>query len=303
VDPVTGAEKTFGFVEFESAEGAWNCVRMLNDFPLFAERLLVKVDSKTQAYLDRWLAAKRAHSKAQGVESSEVIERRSAERLELSARRVLDEHFKHRETLVARMPRAGHADGRRATPEPEEIEQAMQWGVPPKILELADDAVARELEQLRVSQERRGQRLSTGVAASAASSQAARSSAPSGAPSSSTRGGGDRDRSGSDRHTSDGTRGGAGSGANAIATAAAAAVAADVEPAKSETELQAARDARERERVREVRRLLVLRKTCFERVAVTSCVIAKLVDEPTPKRCWYDARVSVRLVTCNVLVG
>jgi hypothetical protein len=159
-DPVSGAEKAFGFAEFESAEGVLNAVRVLHDMSLFNENLVVKVDSKTQAYLDRYQQAKRAHLKTLGTEITPEKEQREKNLMELHARQILNEQLDRRQMLIARMPRPGHADGRRATPEPEDIQPDKPL-IPEQIADMDDAAVHKELDRLRYEQEKRGRKLAS----------------------------------------------------------------------------------------------------------------------------------------------
>ena len=120
IDPVTGFDKPFGFCEYESPDSVPHAVRVLNGLPLFNETLLVKVDSKTQAYAERYAEAKRAHHKAIGQPISRDDEQRESERCELTARRVIQAQLDRLEHIRARVPKPGHPDGRRATPEPDD---------------------------------------------------------------------------------------------------------------------------------------------------------------------------------------
>lgn len=54
VDPETRIPKSFCFVEYRTAAGARRCLRLLNNFDIDGQQLLVKADSKVQAALDKW---------------------------------------------------------------------------------------------------------------------------------------------------------------------------------------------------------------------------------------------------------
>lgn len=84
----------FGFCEFASPEGALLAVKVLNGIQLHENELLVKVDAKTQSYLDQY---------AQGMAINQELE----ERVELHARRILADLIEMRNKLILRMPRAG----------------------------------------------------------------------------------------------------------------------------------------------------------------------------------------------------
>ena len=172
-DPVSGTEKSFGFCEFEQPEGVLRAIAALNGLPVFNEQLLVKVDSKTQAYLERYQAAKLA---ARGSDApSAEAEANEQRRFDLLARRVLDAQLDRRENLRARMPKPGHCDGRRATPELDN-EFALDQ---PSMAAMSDDDVRVELERLRASQEARGRKLSASAPPPSNSSSSSSSSSSS----------------------------------------------------------------------------------------------------------------------------
>jgi len=63
VDPVTEQPKPFGFVDYENAEGVLRALRLLNNLALDGNPLQVKVDQKTQKYIDSYLANKQEQEK------------------------------------------------------------------------------------------------------------------------------------------------------------------------------------------------------------------------------------------------
>jgi len=58
VDPVTEQPKPFGFVDYENAEGVLRALRLLNNLVIDGNQLQVKVDQKTQKYIDSYVANK-----------------------------------------------------------------------------------------------------------------------------------------------------------------------------------------------------------------------------------------------------
>eukprot|EP01117_Protostelium_nocturnum_P000979 TRINITY_DN112_c3_g1_i1.p1 TRINITY_DN112_c3_g1~~TRINITY_DN112_c3_g1_i1.p1 ORF type:complete len:635 (+),score=289.52 TRINITY_DN112_c3_g1_i1:1992-3896(+) len=65
-DPKTGKMKGFGFCEFVNAEGAMTALRILNGLNVGGQALLVKVDEKTQKYLDDLSLQKKAIAASEG---------------------------------------------------------------------------------------------------------------------------------------------------------------------------------------------------------------------------------------------
>lgn len=55
-DPTTGQPKSFGFCKFADADGVLCALRLLNALDIDSSQLLLKVDQKTQAYLDAFEA-------------------------------------------------------------------------------------------------------------------------------------------------------------------------------------------------------------------------------------------------------
>lgn len=275
VDPVSGADKPFGFGEYESPEGLLHALRLLNGLAVFNENLIVKVDSKTQAYLDRYAAAKRAYLASVGQEPTHEQEQIESNNVELHARRVVEEALDRRQHLVARMPKPGHADGRRATPgrrcllvgrslfclsscvvvsEPDEI-LSRDGVVAPDIASMSAAAVSAELTKLRATQEARGRKLSslapsTGGAASSSTTSSGGASASASRQGASSSASSSLAQSSSTSSSSSTTSRGA---PNSVATSSNSIGAASNDVLVPESELQAQRDARERERVRELR--------------------------------------------------
>merc|ERR1712166_923167 len=57
-DPTTGQPKSFGFCKFADADGVLRALRLLNALDVDSSQLLLKVDQKTQSYLDAYEAEK-----------------------------------------------------------------------------------------------------------------------------------------------------------------------------------------------------------------------------------------------------
>lgn len=55
----SGDPKAFGFVEFESVEAVFACMKILNNLPLYEQRLLVKANDKTNQFLNDWKELKK----------------------------------------------------------------------------------------------------------------------------------------------------------------------------------------------------------------------------------------------------
>ncbi|KAG9140484.1 hypothetical protein Leryth_016208 [Lithospermum erythrorhizon] len=81
-DPSTGTLKSFGFCEFESAEGVLRALRLLSKLNIDGQELLLKVDEATREHLKRYVKKKVESSKssketegkeAEKEESSEVV--------------------------------------------------------------------------------------------------------------------------------------------------------------------------------------------------------------------------------------
>lgn len=49
-----GELKAFGFVEFESVEAVFACLKILNNMNLFDSKLMVKANEKTMSFLNDW---------------------------------------------------------------------------------------------------------------------------------------------------------------------------------------------------------------------------------------------------------
>ncbi len=50
----SGELKAFGFVEFESVEAVFACLKILNNMNLFDSKLIVKANEKTVSFLNDW---------------------------------------------------------------------------------------------------------------------------------------------------------------------------------------------------------------------------------------------------------
>jgi len=55
----SGEPKAFGFVEFESIEPVFACLKIVNNLPLFDSRLIVKANEKTTQFLNDWKELKK----------------------------------------------------------------------------------------------------------------------------------------------------------------------------------------------------------------------------------------------------
>jgi len=49
----------FGFVEYDTVEGALKCLRLLNELKIGDEKLKINADKKTEIYLQSWQELKR----------------------------------------------------------------------------------------------------------------------------------------------------------------------------------------------------------------------------------------------------
>jgi hypothetical protein len=49
-----GESKPFGICEFEDPEVLLRCWRLLNNMPLLGSKLLIKIDSKSQEFIEDW---------------------------------------------------------------------------------------------------------------------------------------------------------------------------------------------------------------------------------------------------------
>jgi len=63
-DPVSGKLKGFGFCDFESPQGVLRALRILPNFKVEVQQLLLKVDEKTQKYLDEYTVRKQTMLRA-----------------------------------------------------------------------------------------------------------------------------------------------------------------------------------------------------------------------------------------------
>ncbi len=67
-----GESKTFGICEFEDAESLLRCWRLLNGMTLLGSQLMIKIDSKSQEFLEEWREYKKSEwmdkQKKKGVE-------------------------------------------------------------------------------------------------------------------------------------------------------------------------------------------------------------------------------------------
>ncbi len=56
----SGEPKAFGFAEYDSIEGIFAALKILNNLPLLENRLLVKADEKTTQFVNDWKDLKKA---------------------------------------------------------------------------------------------------------------------------------------------------------------------------------------------------------------------------------------------------
>ncbi|KAK3041781.1 hypothetical protein RJ639_000297 [Escallonia herrerae] len=77
-DPVSGALKSFGFCEFDSAEGVLRALRLLTKLNIDAQDLVLKVNEATTDYLKRYVEKKRENSRNLKATETEVAEKEAA---------------------------------------------------------------------------------------------------------------------------------------------------------------------------------------------------------------------------------
>ena len=67
-----GESKPFGICEFEDAESLLRCWRLLNNMPLLGSQLLIKIDTRSEEFIEDWRDYKKTewleHQKKKGTD-------------------------------------------------------------------------------------------------------------------------------------------------------------------------------------------------------------------------------------------